>query len=100
MATITSRFDPWGPISTVLYEIPDSEFVLNAVNNTGINFEWRRLTTAESYSNSTRTRVDRQDMTRAYQQLSDEDKGQFARIVAKAILGRFNGSELRSRMLD
>jgi hypothetical protein len=100
----TSRFDPWGPISTVLYEINDSEFVLNAVSNTGVNIEWHPLTNADKYSNSTRIRAFRQDISRAYSNLSDDDKGQFARIVVKAILNqlphKYNGDTLRSQLVD
>jgi hypothetical protein len=89
-----------GPISAVLYEIGNSEFVLNAISNTGITVEWRPLTKDERYSNSTRIRAYREDIARAYLKLNDDEKGQFAQIVVKAILGRHDGAELRSKMID
>ncbi len=41
MSTVADTFDPWGPISAVLYEIKDSDFVQNAIANTGIDIAWR-----------------------------------------------------------
>jgi hypothetical protein len=100
MTVITNRFDPWGPISTVLYETNDSDFVLNAVSNTGIDIEWHPLTKDETYSNSTRIRAFRQDISKAYQNLNQDGKGQFAQIIVKAILGRPNSATLCSKISD
>ncbi len=88
MTEITNRFDPWGPISTVLYEIGNSDFVQDAIGNTGVDVNWRPLTKNESYSHSTRIRAFRRDINAAYRNLNDDQKGLFAQIVVKAILRR------------
>ncbi|MGO8867820.1 MAG: hypothetical protein ACLQME_15095 [Alphaproteobacteria bacterium] len=100
MSTVTNRFDPWGPISTVLYEIGDSDFVQNAIGNTGTDVAWHPLTKDEKYSHGTRIRAFRRDISDAYASLKDDRKGQFVRIVVKAMLGRHEGAQIRSKLID
>jgi hypothetical protein len=100
MTVITTKFDPWGPISTVLYEINSSDFLLDAVGNTGMNVEWHPLTIAEKATHTTRIRAFRQDIANAYTKLDDADKGQFTQIVVKAMLRRHDGSEIRSKLIN
>src|ERR1700738_3816490 len=100
MTVITTKFDPWGPISTVLYEINSSDFVLDAIGNTGIHVEWHPLTIAEKATHTTRIRAFRQDIANAYTKLDDADKGQFTQIVVKAMLGRHDGSDIRSKLIN
>jgi hypothetical protein len=92
------RLDPWGPISTALYEQGNSDLVLNAVGNTGVPVQWRQMTREETYSNSTRIRVLRADVESAYASLSDERRGQFAQIVLGAMLRRTNGAAIREQL--
>jgi hypothetical protein len=98
--TIARKYDPWGPISTTLYEINNSDFVLNAISNTGVIVSWQPLTRNESVSHSTRIRAFRHDITYAYSDLNDDQKGLFAQIVVKAMLSRWDGDELRVKLLD
>src|SRR5579872_2733934 len=100
MSAVTTRFDPWGPISTVLYETADSDFVQNAVGNTGVAIDWQPLNKAESYSHGTRIRAMRRDISAAYERLNDDLKGRFAQIVVKAMLRRHNEAELRSKLCE
>ena len=86
MEDLESKFDPWGPISSVLYEIKDSDLVENAIANTGVHIDWYPMSAKESYSHSTRIRALRRDIKTSYNQLDQRNKGLFARIVAKTIL--------------
>ena len=100
MTEITERFDPWGPISTVLYETGSSDFVQDAIGNTGLNIAWRPLTKNEKYSHSTRIRAFRRDINEAHANLRDDLKGLFAQNVVKALLNRNDGTDIRSRLID
>ena len=100
MATISNRFDPWGPISAVLYGINDSEFVQDAVAMTGVDVHWRSLNKAEAYSHSTRIRAHRQDISAAYARLREDQKGHFSQIVAKAMLNRHDSVNIRAKLTD
>lgn len=57
MSELTVRFDPWGPISVVLYETKDSDFVEDAIATTGVEVDWRPFTREDAYSHSTRIRA-------------------------------------------
>jgi hypothetical protein len=100
MGAIGDSFDPWGPISSVLYEMNDSDFVQNAIANTGIDIEWRPYSKADAYSHSTRIRALRRDISAAYSNLDEEKRGLFARIVVKSMLRRPKAEELRSRLVN
>jgi len=100
MTAITNRFDPWGPISTVLYGTSDFDFVLDAINNTGIVVESHPLNKNENFSHKTRIRAFRQDVTKAYQALNLDERRRFAQIVAKSILERPNANELFSHISE
>lgn len=97
---ITERFDPWGPISTVLYETGSSDFVQDAIGNTGLDIAWHPLTKDEKYSHSTRIRAFRRDINEAYANLRDDLKGLFAQNVVKALSNRNDGADIRSRLTD
>src|SRR5579872_3162024 len=93
-----SRYDPWGPISALLFGIGDSDFVLNAVGMTGVDFKWQPLSDREAFSHGTRIRAYRPLIDAAYGTLPDEQKGRFAQIVLKAMLSRHDSPELRARL--
>jgi hypothetical protein len=48
MSGMSAKFDPWGPISSVLYEIKDSDFVQTAIANTGIEINWTPISKADA----------------------------------------------------
>ena len=100
MTTIEARFDPWGPVSTVLYEINDFDFVLNTIANSGIEIEWRPLTRADAYSHGTRIRAFRRDISAAYAALDQDQRGLFVQIVVKSILRHREGEELRTKLVE
>lgn len=95
MSGISAKFDPWGPILSVLYEIKDSDFVQTAIANTGIEIDWTPFSKADAYSHGTRIRALRRDISSAYAQIDQDTRGLVARIVVKAILRRHDGYELR-----
>lgn len=100
MNTVDFAFDPWGPISSILYEINDSDFVQNAVANTGVPIDWHPFSRADAYSHSTRIRALRRDISAAYAALDQERKGLFAQIIVKALVQRPEGNEIRRKLLD
>jgi hypothetical protein len=100
MNGISTKFDPWGPISSVLYEIKDSDFVQTAIANTGIEIDWTPFSKADAYSHSTRIRALRRDISSAYAQIDQDTRGLVARIVVKAILRRHDGDELRASLRE
>ena len=100
MSTVASSFDPWGPISSVLYEINDSDFVQNSIAKTGIVIDWRPFSKSDSYSHSTRIRALRRDIDAAYTRLDQDHRGLFAQIVVKAMLQRQDGEEVRAKLND
>lgn len=100
MNTVASIFDPWGPISSVLYEIKDSDFVQNAIANTGIDINWRPFSKEDKYSHSTRIRALRRDISAAYAMLDQDQRGTFGQIVVKAMLQRHDGEEVRAKLVE
>lgn len=99
MATNLDQFDPWGPISSILYEINDSDFVLNAIGRTGVSVSWTPFDKATGYSHGTRIRSLRQDIEGAYRNLDQEARGQFVQIVVKAMLGHHGSEKVRASLL-
>lgn len=97
-SAVTSRFDPWGPVSAVFFEINDSDLVRNAVALTGIRVDWRPMSKNEAYSNVTRIRAMRQDIEAAYVALDAEEKGHFLQIVLKAMLRHRDAAAARARL--
>jgi hypothetical protein len=100
MSSISDSFDPWGPISSVLYEMNDSDFLQNAIANTGIDIAWRPFSKADAYSHTTRIRALRRDISAAYANLDGEKRGLFAQIVVKSMLRRTSAGELRTKLLE
>ena len=74
-----SRYDPWGPISSTLYSINDSELVENVVGFTGLKVPWPVLDDRTGYSHRTRIRAYKPVIQAAYDALEDEEKGKFAK---------------------
>lgn len=95
-----AAYDPWWPISSILYQTTDSDFVQDAIARTGIDIEWHPFSKAEAYSHTTRIRALRRDVTAAYAELKQDQKGQFAQIVVNCLLERFNADELRQILLS
>ena len=81
-----SQYDPWGPISSTLYSINDSELVENVVGFTGLKVPWPVLDDRTGYSHRTRIRAYKPVIQAAYDALEDEEKGKFAEKVAKGFL--------------
>src|SRR5688572_9999951 len=100
MSLDVSAFDPWGPISSILYEINNSDFVKNAVARTGLSVEWHPLSPAENYSHATRIRAMREDIEAAYSKLSPQHRGLLAQVIVKAMLQRHDGVDLRAKLLN
>jgi hypothetical protein len=97
---VLDRFDPWGPISTIVYETNNSDFVQDAVGNTGIPVPWRPLTKKQSYSHSTRIRAYREAINTAYSSLNSDQRGIFAQIILKALLRRFDAQAYREKLVE
>ena len=93
-------FDPWGPISSTLYETKDSDLVENTIANTGVQIIRRQWSKDDLYSHSTRIRALRRDIEIAYAQLDPNDKGRFAQIVVKALLHSEYEYEVREKLVD
>ncbi len=100
MQPLDTKFDPWGPVSTVLYEINNSDFVQDAIGNTGVDVQWRAFTVEEAYSHGTRIRALRRDISAAYARLDTEQRGQFAQIIVKAILRHHKREELKAKLVE
>lgn len=94
MSELEQRYDPWGPISVVLYEIKDSDFVQDAVETTGVRIDWHPFSQGDAYSHTTRIRALRGDIQRAYQGMEPGERGLFTQIVVKALLRRRDREEL------
>jgi hypothetical protein len=92
------KLDPWGPISAVLYELSDADFLMNAVARTGVAVNWRQLTSAESYSHGTRIRAWRNDVQATYAELPEDKRGPFVRIILKAMLERHDADQTRAKL--
>ena len=100
MSGISTKFDPWGPISSVLYEINDSDFVQTAIANTGIDIEWTPFSKADAYSHGTRIRALRRDIAAAYARMDNDARGLTAHIVVKSMLRHHKVDELRESLRE
>ncbi|MCY3731390.1 MAG: hypothetical protein OXF98_08620, partial [Rhodospirillaceae bacterium] len=100
MEDFDRKFDPWGPISSTLYETKDSDLVENAIANTGVHIVRRQWSKNDYYSHGTRIRALRRDIEIAYAQLNPNDKGRFAQIVVKALLHSEYEYEVREKLVD
>jgi hypothetical protein len=85
-----TKYDPWGPISSTLFSTRDSDFVQQTIDLTGVGVQWPRLDEKADHSHLTRIRAFRPAIQAAYSELADEQKGQFAGIVAKQLGGLMN----------
>lgn len=100
MSGISTKFDPWGPISSVLYEINNSDFVQTAIANTGIDIEWTPFSKADAYSHGTRIRALRRDIAAAYARMDNDARGLTAHIVVKSMLRHHKVDELRESLRE
>lgn len=100
MNAFAEKFDAWGPVSTALYESDNSDFVQNAIGNTGMRVDWRPLTRNEAYSHGTRIRAYRDMIQQAYQELDNEQKGHVAQVIVRAILDRHDGDRIREGLVN
>ena len=80
-----SNFDPWGPISSILFEL-DSDSVQSIIERAGIAPDWS-LTKEQAYSHRTRNRAFRGKINKIYHNLYPDDKELFIINVAKGIIG-------------
>src|SRR5260370_39522303 len=78
MPVNTSKFDPWGPISSTLYALNNSDLVEEIIGYTGLAIKWPVLGTTASYSHSTRIRAYKPIINAAYSALDDPDRALIA----------------------
>ena len=95
-----SQYDPWGPISSTLYSINDSELVERVVGFTGLKVPWPVLDDRTGYSHRTRIRAYKPVIQAAYDALEDGEKGKFAERVAKGLLNSEFKSEIKEQLVE
>lgn len=83
---MTCQYDPWGPISSVLYGMQDSDFVKRAIGFTGVQINWPILDERTDTSHRTRIRAYIPAIDKAYEALENKEKGNFAKCVAKELV--------------
>jgi hypothetical protein len=88
MATTFRNLDPWGPLSAILYETNDYEFVLNTIAKTGIPMHLPQLREKDDVSAKTRIRAVRSHITNAIERLTQQERGTVLRILARHIWER------------
>jgi hypothetical protein len=79
-----TSFDPWGPISSLLFEF-SSDDVQKIVERAGLTPDWT-LTKEQAYSHTTRKRAFRGRINNIYLKLDPPEKQQFIINAAKGIL--------------
>lgn len=98
---MAQQLEPWGPISTVLYDIGSSDFVEKAIGCTGVAINWPILDEKDTYSNGTRIRAYKPAINSAYSALENEKRVIFAENIAKYLLSsRQNVREKLSARLN
>src|SRR5579871_1165600 len=97
-----SNRDPWGPLSGVLYELPNSEKVKNIVAATGVIVDWAASPGTPFDGNETRIRRMRPLIDATYLTLPLEDKGPFSQVIAKRLIEERPDleSEIEDRLND
>jgi hypothetical protein len=83
MTTLADSFDPWGPISVALYDVGNADYVETTVSATGLIGSWRPLGRADLYSNVTRIRARKPEISAAYYGLPTEYRGVFIQRLLK-----------------
>jgi len=94
MLSDLTQYDPWGPISAVLYSTRDSDFVQDTIALTGVPMRWPSF--ADEDTNKTRIRKLRAIIDAAYRILGDEEKGLFAQTVARRLVAAEGFGDLRT----
>ncbi len=94
-----SKYDPWGPIASTLYEINDSDLVQNAIGLSGIPITYQTLDERDGSSHKTRIRAYKPLIQAAYDGLPDAERGRFAQIVAKAVLTREARDDTKKQLI-
>lgn len=100
MTSLADSFDPWGPLSLALFEVGNADFVEDAVSATGLISQWKPLSTAESYSNSTRIRARKPEVGAAYYALPEAHRGPFVQGLLRSVFERPEGETIRGRLED
>jgi hypothetical protein len=77
-------FDPWGPISSLLFEL-SSDDVQRIVERAGLTPDWT-LSKEEAYSHTTRKRAFRGRIAKLYQDLHLDERKLFIINVARGII--------------
>src|ERR1039457_1270060 len=83
-----SKFDPWGPVSAVLFQLKDSEAVKNIVSKTGLIVNWNDVPDDPLEGNPARIRKLRPHVERVYLSLPDDQKGVFVQNILKSLLSK------------
>ena len=78
-------FDPWGPISSLLFEL-SSDDVQSIVERAGLTPDWS-LSKEQAFSHTTRKRVFRGRVNQLYNDLYPDEKQHFIINVARGIIG-------------
>ena len=92
------KLDPWGPISAVLYELNDADFLTNVVARTGVGTNWRQLTSTEKATHKTMIRAWRHDVQATYAGLPEDKRGPFVRVILKAMIERHDADQTREKL--
>lgn len=80
-----SGFDPWGPVSSLLFEL-NSDEIQTIIERAGFTPNWS-LSKEQAYSHTTRKRVFRGRINQLYNDLYPDEKQQFIINVARGIIG-------------
>ena len=89
------KYDPWGPVSSTLYTLNNSDLVENLLGFTGV----LHLSSSRS-THIERIREYKPIIQTAYEQLPDNEKGRFAQIVAKGLLNAYIKDETKENLIQ
>ncbi len=88
-----NKYDPWGPISSLLFSINNSDFVEDLIGRTGV------LTLSSDRStHKERIREHKKVIQIAYDELPDDEKGLFTQIVLKGLLE--TNDKIKERLIN
>lgn len=81
-----SELNPWGPISSTMYELNDSDLVERSIGFTGHTIQWPTLAeNGAGYSHKTRIRAYKPVINEFFESLNDEQKGIFSQNIVRGL---------------
>jgi hypothetical protein len=93
-----SKFDPWGPVSAVLFQLSDSEAVKNIVSKTGLIVNWNDVLDDRYEGNPARIRKLRPNVESSYLSLPDDQKGVFVQNILKGLVAKGKAQALEESL--